>query len=461
MAAGIILFWVMAGLTIAAASTVMVLPMLRARPATAADQGEDIAFFRSQLDELKRDLDRGLIEPEQYELAEAEIGRRVLAFERGEAAAPAKPPGPRGKWLAGLVAAALPLGAVCLYLLVGTPGFPSQPFDNRTDPAGREYRGLLDLAGTLEARLAETPADLDALIALAEARSRMAQYGPAQEAYRRAIALSSGDAAITSNLLGAFAESAILAADGSVDEQARAAIEESLRLNPQEPRSRYYQGLALLDAGDSAGALSVWRALEADSAADAPWLTNLRARIAELDNRGVASAPPIGDDAMAAMMALSEDERAGQIAGMVEGLRARLEAEPDDLEGWLRLANAYGVMGRQGEALEALNQAAGQAGMVAEALDSVLRGYFSIVPDAMTPDAQGETDMPKQAVTIAGQLYAIDQSHRAALWVLAAASRADGEPAAARGFLKLLLNQLPEGMPERREVERQLRELDG
>jgi len=38
---------------------------------------------------------------------------------------------------------------------------------------------------------------------------------------------------------------------------------------------------------------------------------------------------------------------------MVEGLAARLEEDPDDPQGWLRLANAYEVLGRSEEAIAA------------------------------------------------------------------------------------------------------------
>lgn len=38
---------------------------------------------------------------------------------------------------------------------------------------------------------------------------------------------------------------------------------------------------------------------------------------------------------------------------MVEGLENRLEREPDDLEGWRRLARAYEVLGRTQDAQRA------------------------------------------------------------------------------------------------------------
>ena len=50
---------------------------------------------------------------------------------------------------------------------------------------------------------------------------------------------------------------------------------------------------------------------------------------------------------------MSEADRAQMIRGMVERLAARLQREPDDIEGWRRLARAYDVLGEPQKAGEA------------------------------------------------------------------------------------------------------------
>ena len=42
---------------------------------------------------------------------------------------------------------------------------------------------------------------------------------------------------------------------------------------------------------------------------------------------------------------------------MVEGLATKLDANPDDFEGWLRLVRAYAVLGRKDDANRALADA--------------------------------------------------------------------------------------------------------
>jgi cytochrome c-type biogenesis protein CcmH len=56
---------------------------------------------------------------------------------------------------------------------------------------------------------------------------------------------------------------------------------------------------------------------------------------------------------VAAAAAMSEDERSQMIRGMVKRLAARLQQQPDDIEGWRRLARAYDVLGEAQKAGEA------------------------------------------------------------------------------------------------------------
>jgi len=69
---------------------------------------------------------------------------------------------------------------------------------------------------------------------------------------------------------------------------------------------------------------------------------------------GVAG--PTADD-VAAAGEMSADDRGAFIRSMVERLAARLEEDPEDLDGWLRLANAYRVLGEQPQAVTAYERA--------------------------------------------------------------------------------------------------------
>jgi len=54
---------------------------------------------------------------------------------------------------------------------------------------------------------------------------------------------------------------------------------------------------------------------------------------------------------------MSPEERQAFIESMVSRLADRLEENPGDAEGWLRLGRAYRVLGRPGEARQAFENA--------------------------------------------------------------------------------------------------------
>ena len=54
---------------------------------------------------------------------------------------------------------------------------------------------------------------------------------------------------------------------------------------------------------------------------------------------------------------MSPAEREAMIRGMVARLAERLEAQPDDADGWLRLARSYDVLGEPGKAADARTRA--------------------------------------------------------------------------------------------------------
>jgi cytochrome c-type biogenesis protein CcmH len=81
----------------------------------------------------------------------------------------------------------------------------------------------------------------------------------------------------------------------------------------------------------------MWRALAASLPADDPRRAALTGEIARVEAGPSAAAQ--------AVAAAAPEDQAQMIRGMVDGLAARLAAQPDDPEGWARLVRAYGVLG--------------------------------------------------------------------------------------------------------------------
>src|SRR3546814_7163811 len=73
------------------------------------------------------------------------------------------------------------------------------------------------------------------------------------------------------------------------------------------------------------------------------------------EEKGIA---PPSEEALEAAAAMSENERAAFITSMVDRLAERLAATPDDFHGWMRLGQAFRVLGDREAALRAYERAA-------------------------------------------------------------------------------------------------------
>ena len=232
-------------------------------------------------------------------------------------------------------------------------------------PTGPQDVGAM--ISSLEAKLKADPNDAEGWRMLGWSFFQIQRYGEAAMAYKRATALKPEKADYWSSL----GEALVAAGPGTVPAEARAAFDKAVALDPKDPRARYFIGVSKDMAGDHKGAIEDWFALLQDTPAGAPWEADVRRTIqavGEKDKIEVATrlaafkpAPPAPGTAAAAIPGPNPDQMraatqlpAGQqeamIAGMVQGLAAKLKANPKNVEGWIMLMRSYTTLGRSSDA---------------------------------------------------------------------------------------------------------------
>ena len=371
-------FWLVAGALSALAIGLLLWPLLRRPGEVAPRQAYDLNVYRDQLAEIAREAAEGSLGAEQATAARAEIERLMLATAETGASAPNGPAEPRAidravTWsLAVTLAFAIPLAAIGIYLLLGNPGLPSIPLAERPVPeapsesvAGPDMEAL---TVRLAARLAAEPDNRDGWLLLGRSYAQLDRLDAAAGAYRQAIALGFDDAEVQ----GALGEILAAQAGGTIGPEARGAFAAALEHDPRNPRALYYAGLALAQDGRAQEAIDLWLGLLRQSTAEATWRPVVAQQIREAAASLGIEAPEIpvapelaqenpqpgpGAADVEAAGQMSAEDRAAFIRSMVARLAERLEAEPGDFQGWLRLARAYGVLGERGQALDALNRA--------------------------------------------------------------------------------------------------------
>jgi cytochrome c-type biogenesis protein CcmH len=305
----------------------------RAAGAAAADNPA-LAVYRRQMAEVDELAERGLIADAERRSVRAETGRRLLAAaDRHE-----PPPAAARPWVVMALAAATPLLALALYLAIGAPGLSDQPFAGRLrawETTASTRPQDLDpgqLAAVWRDVVAAHPADPVPLRELAQSELAAGQPGEAAQAIHRAIALAP-DRADLWDTLGLIETEAN---QGEAGPEALADFRRALTLDPSDVAARYYLARTRIAAGDLAGGLADWRAIDARLTPDDPRRAQL-----ESDIRRVAASGGLAAEAPQPAAAVGQP----QIQAMVDGLAQRLKAQPDDPQGWVRLVRAYAVLG--------------------------------------------------------------------------------------------------------------------
>lgn len=332
-----IAFWISAAVLSALAAALVAQRSAAAVAAGRAAEDPSLAVFRGQLAELDDLAERGLLPASERRSAKSEAARRLLsaADQTAPEAAPAKP----RRQLVGAVAALIPLAALGLYWVVGSPGTPDQPFAARmaawraADPTTLSPP---QMAALLSQAAREHPTDPMPLYYLARVQASLGEIAAAEHDLRRAIVLAPTRADLWS-LLGA-----ILTGEpgGDGSPEAAEAFRKAHALDPGDPNARYFLTRARIAAGDVDGGLAAWRALDGDLAAGDPRKAALEQEMVQV-GRTRALPPP---DAAPQDGAGAAAQQLAMIRAMVARLAARLQASPDDPAGWARLIHAYGVL---------------------------------------------------------------------------------------------------------------------
>lgn len=345
------LLWLIFAVVTAVVIVFVAWPLARGEAADARPAGNDIAVYKDQLGEIARDRDRGLISDADAEAARSEVARRLLRAADAapsETATDAEARTVRARFA--LAAAILiPALAIGLYRPLGAPELPGQPIASRPQANPRDA-SFAELIAKVEAQLRDHPDDVRGWDVIGPVYLRLGRYDDAADAFRRGIALK-GES--ETRLMG-LADAMVAAKGGFVSEEARKLLEKVVALNREHAGARFLLALGKEQDGKLADAARDYREILASAPAEAPWRKIISDRLAAVT--GEKRPDETGPDAeqIEASRNMTPEQRAQMINSMVLGLAERLKKDGRDLQGWLRLARAYKVLGKTAEAKEAI-----------------------------------------------------------------------------------------------------------
>jgi cytochrome c-type biogenesis protein CcmH len=288
------IWFILAAMT-AAAVLGLLWPMSRRAAVPAGEVGgsglaTETAFYEDQIAEIGRDLERGLIAPEEAETAKAEAARRLLRASReaeraaaqdgvAEAARPAEPRLRRRRAASAFALSTIPLVALIAYGLYGSPELPAQTEADRQAARGGADE-LMKAVGQIEARLARDPNDARGWAVLAPVYMRTGRFDDAARAYGNIARIKGESADILADQAEALtAAGAVREGAGQGSERAQAPVlsgpggragRRHRRGDPPalDPRSGRPAGRALARGGPADSGPSEGRAAAARGASD-------------------------------------------------------------------------------------------------------------------------------------------------------------------------------------------------
>ena len=407
-------FWIILAITTFAAAALLSAPFIRRLERPRAELAGNIEVCRDQLKEVESKQRQGVIDDAQAEASRLEIARRVLAADRSEQSVMPKLTVSERNFTMICVAGIVVLGSVGLYTTMGNPDLPSTPvsvaatgstsltrepsipenlmaplqaFASETKGQSRSQAGLPpvdEMIQRLTARLLQNPKDAQGWRTLGWSYFNVGRFNEASEAYAKAIELNPNVADVRS----ARIEAMVRSADGVVTTEASNAIDDTLKIDPQNARARFFRGLAKEQGGDKTSALADWIEVRRDANPDEPWVPELKNRISGLQRElgldaGASPAEPKtamadelpetsktqgssqlpsatekgpGPQDVRTAEAMPAAERSAMIRGMVDRLADRLEKAPRDADGWIKLIQSRIVLGETELAKQALNR---------------------------------------------------------------------------------------------------------
>ncbi|MHA1543988.1 MAG: tetratricopeptide repeat protein [Alphaproteobacteria bacterium] len=324
-----------------------------------------------------------------------------------------------------------------------TPVIPDRPSQEQREEIDKFIRTVEEL----EARLRQEPDNVEGWATLGAGYSSMGRFSDATMAYIRASKLDPENP----DFHAAIGEAVTLAGEGKVTEDAKAAFEAALALDPGNAIAHFYLGDYDFDNGNIQAAYDRWRALYEGLPANTPWLNLLEQRL-ETAAIALGIAPPEAPS-LGEVTDMTETEQDQLIEDMVARLAARLEENPEDMEGWFRLGQSYLVLGRQAEAADALYH------LVEDQPDDPAALSFYLQARLFDFE-QNDLAIPENVIADLKKLEALNPNDTTALYYLGVAALQAGDRVTARTTWDRLLVLFPPGSEEVLFIKEKLKQLD-
>lgn len=281
-------FGILALAMVLGVAAVLLWVMFRKHPVVnqASQAKANAKVYRDQILDLDREHESGHISDDEWQQSRDELSMRLLEDTSAQDDPAAKQEKP-ALWTAVIVAVALPIASMGMYLWVGEPE-ALNPLAVKS-PEKADQVELAKMAENLAAKLNEKPDNLQGWVMLGRTYRTLENFDAAVSAYDRALKLSADD-----DLKLERVEVLAMKSRGNFEGEPWNVIREILQRDPQNYGALLMAGSASYSHEKYADALKYWQQARQPLAADNPDVPSLEEAIESVQKKlGLPASPKV------------------------------------------------------------------------------------------------------------------------------------------------------------------------
>jgi cytochrome c-type biogenesis protein CcmH len=304
-------FGILALAMVLGVAAVLLWVMLRKHPVVnhASQAKANAKVYRDQILDLDREHESGHISDAEWQQSRDELSMRLLEDTSAQDDPAAKQEKP-ALWTAAIVAVALPIASMGMYLWVGEPE-ALNPLAVKA-PEKADQVELAKMAENLAAKLNEKPDNLQGWVMLGRTYRTLENFDAAVSAYDRALKLSADD-----DLKLERVEVLAMKSRGNFEGEPWNVIREILQRDPQNYGALLMAGSASYSHEKYADALKYWQQAREPLAVDNPDVPSLDEAIESVQKKlGLPASPKVANaPAQASAQATTQASKPGADKG--------------------------------------------------------------------------------------------------------------------------------------------------
>ena len=255
-----ILFMVGAAAMVAVSMLFLLPPLLgRSREVGIARRENNLAIFQQRREELKQDLQQEEINEAQFEQAEADLKRELLADLEGDEQS-AESSGGAGRLGALITLVFVPLISISLYNYLGKPeainSVSVQRGEQQTDQSREAFAQSVE---KLEQKLLQNPNNLEGWMMLAKSYRYLGEEQKVVDTYEKALQQTGNES--NASLLLEYGEALAEQNRGEWQGKPLEQLHRALEADPTHNDALWFAGNIYFDLGEYGQALGYWEKL--------------------------------------------------------------------------------------------------------------------------------------------------------------------------------------------------------